>query len=77
MWLLQSVLLCFSLSLALSGQRELEAPAYPGVLHCGLRSFQFTVNLRQETATPPTLIAWGKFDDSPGLARQGYVSSTA
>nr|XP_008523337.1 PREDICTED: zona pellucida sperm-binding protein 4 [Equus przewalskii] len=66
MWLLQSVLLCFSLSLALSGQRELEAPAYPGVLHCGLRSFQFTVNLSQETATPPALIAW----DNRGMPRR-------
>ncbi|XP_070470660.1 zona pellucida sperm-binding protein 4 isoform X2 [Equus przewalskii] len=66
MWLLQSVLLCFSLSLALGGQRELEAPAYPGVLHCGLRSFQFTVNLSQETATPPALIAW----DNRGMPRR-------
>ncbi|XP_007112080.2 zona pellucida sperm-binding protein 4 isoform X1 [Physeter macrocephalus] len=64
MWLLQSLWLWFLLSVALSGQHEPEAPGYPGGLRCGLRSFQFTINLlSQETATPPALVAW----DNRGL----------
>ncbi|TEA41936.1 hypothetical protein DBR06_SOUSAS26810029 [Sousa chinensis] len=63
MWLLQSLWLWFPLSVALSGQHEPKAPGYPGGLRCGLRSFQFTINLSQETATPPALIAW----DNRGL----------
>ena len=62
MWLLQSLWLWFPLSIALSGQHEPKAPGYPGGLRCGLRSFQFTINLSQETATPPALIAWGRFE---------------
>ncbi|XP_047559145.1 zona pellucida sperm-binding protein 4 [Lutra lutra] len=62
MWMLQSILLCLPLSLALSGPQKPEAPDYPGELHCGLRSLQFTINLSQETAAP-TLIAW----DNHGL----------
>lgn len=67
MWMLQSILLCLPLSLALSGHQKPEAPDYPGELHCGLQSLQFTINLSQGTAAP-TLIAWGKFDDSLSLA---------
>ncbi|XP_032739009.1 zona pellucida sperm-binding protein 4 [Lontra canadensis] len=62
MWMLQSILLCLPLSLALSGHQKPEAPDYPGELHCGLRSLQFTINLSQGTAAP-TLIAW----DNHGL----------
>ncbi|XP_057592659.1 zona pellucida sperm-binding protein 4 isoform X2 [Hippopotamus amphibius kiboko] len=59
MRLLQSIWLCFPLSLALSGQHELEAPGYPDTLHCGLRSFQFTIKpLGQGTGAPPALVAW-------------------
>ncbi|EFB13394.1 hypothetical protein PANDA_012889, partial [Ailuropoda melanoleuca] len=57
MWLLQSILLCFPLSLALSGHQKTKEPDYPGELHCGLWSLQFTINLSQGTAAP-TLIAW-------------------
>uniref|UniRef100_A0A2I3HVI8 Zona pellucida sperm-binding protein 4 n=1 Tax=Nomascus leucogenys TaxID=61853 RepID=A0A2I3HVI8_NOMLE len=63
MWLLRCILLCVSLSLALSGQHKPEAPGYSSVLHCGPWSFQFAVNLSQEATSPPVLIAWGKFDD--------------
>ncbi|KAL2770651.1 zona pellucida sperm-binding protein 4 preproprotein, partial [Daubentonia madagascariensis] len=64
MWLLQCILLCFPLSLALSGWRTPKAPDYAGELHCGLQSFQFTVNLlSQEAESPPALIAW----DNQGL----------
>ncbi|XP_059251783.1 zona pellucida sperm-binding protein 4 [Mustela nigripes] len=62
MWMLQSILLCLLLSLALSGHQKPEAPDYPGELHCGLQSLQFTINLSQGTAAP-TLIAW----DNHGL----------
>nr|XP_035945142.1 zona pellucida sperm-binding protein 4 isoform X1 [Halichoerus grypus] len=62
MWLLQSILLCFPLALALSSHQNPEAPDYPGELHCGLQSLQFTINLSQGTATP-ALIAW----DNRGL----------
>ncbi|XP_044092489.1 zona pellucida sperm-binding protein 4 [Neovison vison] len=62
MWMLQSILLCLPLSLALSGHQKPEAPDYPGELHCGLQSLQFTINLSQGTAAP-TLIAW----DNHGL----------
>ncbi|XP_003800137.1 zona pellucida sperm-binding protein 4 [Otolemur garnettii] len=63
MWLLRGVLLCLSLSLALS-QHKPEAPDDAGVLHCGPRSFQFTVSLSlQEEESPPVFVAW----DSQGL----------
>lgn len=64
MWLLlQFVWLCFLLSLGLNSQYESEVPEYPDELHCGLRSFQFTINLlSQEMETPPVLVAWGKFE---------------
>ncbi|XP_011791140.1 PREDICTED: zona pellucida sperm-binding protein 4 [Colobus angolensis palliatus] len=60
MWLLQCVLLCVSLSLVLSGQHKPEAPGYSSVLHCGLWSFQFAVNLSQEATSPPVLVTWDK-----------------
>ncbi|XP_010344182.2 zona pellucida sperm-binding protein 4 [Saimiri boliviensis] len=60
MWLPQCILLCVSLSLASSGQRKPEASNYSSVLHCGLESFQFTVNLSQEATSPPVLISWDK-----------------
>ncbi|PNI55289.1 ZP4 isoform 2 [Pan troglodytes] len=63
MWLLRCVLLCVSLSLAVSGQQKPEAPDYSSVLHCGPWSFQFAVNLSQEATSPPVLIAW----DNQGL----------
>lgn len=64
MWLLlQFVWLCFLLSLGLNSQYESEVPEYPDELRCGLRSFQFTINLlSQEMETPPALVAWGKFE---------------
>ncbi|XP_005881409.1 PREDICTED: zona pellucida sperm-binding protein 4 [Myotis brandtii] len=59
MWLCP-LLLCLPLSLALSGQREPEAPEDVGELHCGPEGLQFTVHpLGQASGTPPTLIAWG------------------
>ncbi|XP_006103305.1 zona pellucida sperm-binding protein 4 [Myotis lucifugus] len=58
MWLCP-LLLCLPLSLALSGQREPEAPEDAGELHCGPEGLQFTVHpLGQALGTPPTLIAW-------------------
>lgn len=39
---------------------------WPGVLHCGLQSFQFTVNLSLE-AESPMLTAWGKSDSLRNL----------
>uniref|UniRef100_G3STH1 Zona pellucida sperm-binding protein 4 n=1 Tax=Loxodonta africana TaxID=9785 RepID=G3STH1_LOXAF len=64
MQLLQCILLCVQLSLALSGQDKPVAPEYPGVLHCGPQGFQFTTNLpSQEAGSPPVLIAW----DNEGL----------
>ncbi|KAK7820059.1 hypothetical protein U0070_022591 [Myodes glareolus] len=58
-WLLPGILLCFPFCPPLSGQHVTELP---GVLHCGLQSFQFTVNLSLE-AENPGLTAW----DSQGL----------
>ncbi|XP_057643924.1 zona pellucida sperm-binding protein 4 [Chionomys nivalis] len=58
-WLLPGILLCFPFCPPLSGQHVTELP---GVLHCGLQSFQFTVNLSQE-AENSGLTAW----DSEGL----------
>ncbi|KAM9212064.1 zona pellucida sperm-binding protein 4 [Dugong dugon] len=67
MQLLQCILLSVQLSLTLSGQDKPVAPDYPGVLHCGHQSFQFTANLpSQEAASPPALIAW---DNEGGLHR--------
>lgn len=57
-WLLPSILLCFPFCLPLSGQHVTELP---GVLHCGLQSFQFAVNLSLE-AESPVLTTWGKSD---------------
>ncbi|XP_070257561.1 zona pellucida sperm-binding protein 4 [Myotis yumanensis] len=58
MWLCP-LLLCLPLSLALSGQREPEAPEDAGELHCGPEGLQFTVHpLGQASGTPPALIAW-------------------
>ncbi|NP_758833.2 zona pellucida sperm-binding protein 4 precursor [Rattus norvegicus] len=59
LWLLPSILLCFPFCLPLSGQHVTELP---GVLHCGLQSFQFAVNLSLE-AESPVLTTW----DSQGL----------
>ncbi|XP_055459961.1 zona pellucida sperm-binding protein 4 [Psammomys obesus] len=57
--LLPGILLCFLFCPPLSGQHVAEMP---GVLHCGLQGFQFTVNLSLE-ARSPVLTAW----DSQGL----------
>nr|AYN07268.1 zona pellucida 4 [Mus pahari] len=59
LWLLPSIFLCFPFCPPLSGQHVTELP---GVLHCRLQSFQFTVNLSLE-AESPVLTAW----DSQGL----------
>ncbi|XP_034365467.1 zona pellucida sperm-binding protein 4 [Arvicanthis niloticus] len=59
LWLLPSILLCFLFYPPLSGQHVTELP---GVLHCGLQSFQFTVNLSLE-AESPVVTAW----DNQGL----------
>nr|AYN07267.1 zona pellucida 4 [Mus mattheyi] len=59
LWLLPSILLCFPFCPPLSGQHVTELP---GVLHCGLQSFQFTANLSLG-AESPVLTAW----DSQGL----------
>ncbi|XP_052583326.1 zona pellucida sperm-binding protein 4 [Peromyscus californicus insignis] len=58
-WLLSGILLCFPFCPPLSGQHVTEMP---GVLHCGLQNFQFTMNLSLE-AQSPELTAW----DSQGL----------
>lgn len=59
-WLLPGILLCFPFCPPLSGQHVTELP---GVLHCGLQSFQLTVNLSLE-AENPGLTAWGKSDST-------------
>ncbi|XP_051007433.1 zona pellucida sperm-binding protein 4 [Acomys russatus] len=59
LWLLPGFLLCFPFCPPLSGQHVTEMP---GVLHCGLQNFQFTVTLSLE-AERPVLTAW----DSQGL----------
>ncbi|XP_052013685.1 zona pellucida sperm-binding protein 4 [Apodemus sylvaticus] len=59
LWHLPSILLCFLFCPPLSGQHVTELP---GVLHCSLQSFRFTVNLSLE-AESPVLTAW----DSQGL----------
>ncbi|EHA98992.1 Zona pellucida sperm-binding protein 4 [Heterocephalus glaber] len=58
MWLVQCILLCFSLSFVLSGQHMLSTPSEPGVLHCGKQSFEFTVNLLSRDGMLPVFIAW-------------------
>ncbi|KAK2507409.1 hypothetical protein MC885_007628 [Smutsia gigantea] len=59
MWLLPAILLGLPWSLAWGGQHRPEALGYPGVLHCGLHSFQFTLSLlSQDAATPPILVVW-------------------
>uniref|UniRef100_A0A2I3GJD4 Zona pellucida sperm-binding protein 4 n=1 Tax=Nomascus leucogenys TaxID=61853 RepID=A0A2I3GJD4_NOMLE len=75
MWLLRCILLCVSLSLALSGQHKPEAPGYSSVLHCGPWSFQFAVNLSQEATSPPVLIAWGKLRQENGVNPGGGACS--
>lgn len=71
MWLLPAILLSLPWSLAWGGQHRPEVLGYPGILHCGLHSFQFTLSLlSQDTATSPTLVVWGKFVVSTGLAGQ-------
>ncbi|XP_003505312.1 zona pellucida sperm-binding protein 4 [Cricetulus griseus] len=59
LWLLPGIFLCFPFCPPLSGQHVTELP---GMLHCGLRSFQFTVNLSLEAGSP-MLTTW----DSQGL----------
>ncbi|KAI5937456.1 Zona pellucida sperm-binding protein 4 [Manis javanica] len=64
MWLLPAILLSLPWSLAWGGQHRPEVLGYPGILHCGLHSFQFTLSLlSQDTATSPTLVVW----DNRGL----------
>lgn len=68
MWLCP-LLLWLLLSLALSSQREPEAPEDAGELHCGPQGLQFTVHpLGPGSGTPPALIAWGKAAASTHLA---------
>ncbi|XP_005405069.1 PREDICTED: zona pellucida sperm-binding protein 4 [Chinchilla lanigera] len=71
MSLMQHLLLCFSLSLALSGQHILGAPSEPGVLHCGQQSFQFTVNYLHQDGMMPVFLAW----DHRGLPHRLLNSS--
>ncbi|XP_023556653.1 zona pellucida sperm-binding protein 4 [Octodon degus] len=63
MWLMQRFLLCFFLSLALSGQHTLGAPSEPGVLHCGQQSFQFMVKSLRKDKMMPVFVVW----DNQGL----------
>ncbi|XP_066109593.1 zona pellucida sperm-binding protein 4 [Saccopteryx bilineata] len=58
MWL-RSLLLCFPLSLAISGLHEPEVPEDAGELHCGPQGLRFTAHSSSlGTETPPTLTAW-------------------
>ncbi|CAH6809772.1 Zp4 [Phodopus roborovskii] len=59
LWFLPGIFLCFPFCLPLSAQHLTKVP---GMLHCGLQSFQFTVNLSLESEIP-VLTAW----DSRGL----------
>ncbi|XP_066216993.1 zona pellucida sperm-binding protein 4 [Saccopteryx leptura] len=58
MWL-RSLLLCFPLSLAISGLHEPEVPEDAGELHCGPQGLRFTAHSSSlGTGTPPKLTAW-------------------
>ncbi|KFO34260.1 zona pellucida sperm-binding protein 4 [Fukomys damarensis] len=58
MWLMQRILLCFSLTFALSSYHTLGAPSEPGVLHCGKQSFQFITNHLHQDGKMPVFIVW-------------------